>query len=163
MLEELQARVRRLEDESAIQRLIMLYGPAADAGLARSAASAWAADGIYDWDAGVDPIQGAAGVEQMLRGDMHRGLINHGAAHFAGPLLVTVDGDEATALNYSLVMRRDDVRFYLWRVSAVRWDLERSGSSWRVRRRTNRLLDASGAGRQLFEDTMGEVFVEATR
>ena len=69
MLEELQARVRRLEDESAIQRLIMSYGPAADAGLARAAASAWLADGVYDWDAGVDPIHGAAGVQQMLRGD----------------------------------------------------------------------------------------------
>ena len=30
-LEALQDRVRRLEDESAITRLIMSYGPAADA------------------------------------------------------------------------------------------------------------------------------------
>ena len=32
-LEALQARVARLEDEAAITRLIMSYGPAADAGL----------------------------------------------------------------------------------------------------------------------------------
>ena len=32
-LEQLQARVGRLEDEAAITRLVMSYGPAADAGL----------------------------------------------------------------------------------------------------------------------------------
>ena len=88
----------------------------------------------------------------MLQGDGHQGLIAHGVAHFAGPLLLEVDGDRATALNYSLIMRREDDRFYLWRVSAVRWDVERANGSWRVRRRTNRLLDSTGAGRHLFAD-----------
>ena len=72
--------------------------------------------------------------------------VAQGVAHFAGPLLIEVDGDTATVVNYSLIMRREEDRHYLWRVSAVRWDLERSGSSWRVRTRSNRLLDASGAG-----------------
>ena len=47
---------------------------------------------------------------------------------------------------------RDGGRFYLWRVDAVRWDLERVGSSWQVRCRTNRLLDDSGHGAALFAD-----------
>jgi len=55
-------------------------------------------------------------------------------------------------------MRREDDRFFLWRVSAARWDVERTGSGWRVRRRTNRLLDASGAGRRLFGETLRELF-----
>ena len=55
-------------------------------------------------------------------------------------------------------MRREEDRHYLWRVSAVRWDVERSGSSWRVRTRTNRLLDASGAGSELFGETLQELF-----
>ena len=65
-----------------------------------------------------------------------------------------------TAVNYSLIMRREEDRFYLWRVSAVRWDVERHEPSWRVRRRTNRLLDASGAGRELFGSTLQELFGE---
>ena len=162
-LDELSARVRRLEDESAIQRLVMSYGPAADAGLTASAASLWLEDGVYDWDADGVPHAGSTAVDEMLQGDGHQGLIARGVAHFAGPLLVDVDGDRATALNYSLIMRREDDRFFLWRVSAVRWDVERAGSSWKVRRRTNRLLDASGAGRHLFNDTMTEVFAEVPK
>ena len=64
----------------------------------------------------------------MLQSDGHQGLIGRGVAHFAGPLLIELDGDRATALNYSLIMRREEDRHFLWRVSAVRWDLERSGS-----------------------------------
>jgi hypothetical protein len=96
----------------------------------------------------------------MLEGDAHQGLISNGVAHFSGPALIDIDGDRATALTYSLVMRRDTDagRFYLWRVGAARWDLERDGPSWRARRRTVRLLDESGVGRELFGDTLREMF-----
>ncbi|HXY93334.1 MAG TPA: nuclear transport factor 2 family protein [Acidimicrobiia bacterium] len=153
-MEELRARIGRLEDELAIQRLILSYGPAADAGLTSLAAGLWLEKGVYDWDAGGDPHEGSAAVDRMLQGDAHQGLIAAGAAHFAGPPLIEIDGHRATALNYSFVIRRRDGQFHLWRVSAVRWDLERSGASWRVRRRTNRLLDASGDGRQLFGEAL---------
>jgi SnoaL-like domain len=159
-VEKLQDRVRRLEDESAITRLIMSYGPAADAGLTSFAGQLWLEDGVYDWDAEGEPHLGSAGVDAMLQGDNHQGLIARGVAHFAGPLLIDLDGDRATALNYSLIMRREQDRHYLWRVSAVRWDVERMDSRWQVRRRTNRLLDASGAGRQLFGETLPELFEE---
>jgi hypothetical protein len=161
-LDELSVRLRRVEDELAIRRVILSYGPAADAGLATLAASAWLEDGEYDWDAGGSPFEGRAGVQAMLEGEVHQGLIGKGAAHFAGPPLIDIDGDRATALNYSLVLRRDAEarRFYLWRVGAARWDLERDGTSWRVRRRANRLLDESGVGRVLFGDTLREIFDE---
>jgi len=161
--DDLAARVRRLEDESAIQRLIMSYGPAADAGLTSFAGGVWLEDGVYDWDAEAELLEGSAAVDEMLQGSGHQGLIARGVAHFAGPLLVDIDGDHGTALNYSLVMRREEGRFFLWRVSAVRWDVERHGSSWRVRRRTNRLLDETGAGRGLFGDSLREVFGQGPR
>jgi SnoaL-like domain len=161
-LADLLARLRRLEDESAITRLIMTYGPAADAGLTSVAGQLWLDDGIYDWDANGKPHQGSAGVDAMLQGDAHQNLITAGIAHFAGPLLIDLDGDSATAVNYSLIMRREGDRFYLWRASAVRWDLARVDSGWRVRRRTNRLLDETGAGRELFGEALTELFTEAT-
>ena len=86
-------------------------------------------DGVYDWDADGEPHQGSAGVDAMLQGDGHQGLIARGVGHFAGPLLIELDGERATALNYSLIMRREEDRFFLWRVSAVRWDVERVDSS----------------------------------
>ena len=160
---ELLRRVRRLEDEAEITRLLLSYGPAADAGLTAFAGQLWLDDGVYDWDAEGQPHLGSAGVDAMLQGDQHQGLIARGVAHFAGPPLIIVDGDQGTAVNYSLVMRREreQDRFFLWRVSAVRWDVERVGGRWRVRRRTNRLLDQSGAGRQLFAKTLEELFEEA--
>jgi hypothetical protein len=162
-VEELVGRVGRLEDEAAIRRLVMSYGPAADAGLTSFAAGVWFEDGVYDWDGQGAPYEGNAAVDEMLQGDGHQGLIAAGVAHFSGPILVELEGDHATALNYSLVMRREEGRFYLWRVSAVRWDVERSGSTWRVRRRTNRLLDETGGGRELFGAALGELFGEGPR
>jgi hypothetical protein len=162
-LGEVEARLSRLEDESAIQRLLMSYGPAADAGLSGFAAALWLEDGEYDWDADGETYRGCSAVDTMLQSDGHRRLISEGVAHFGGPLLVEVDSDQATAVNYSLIMRRDGHQFYLWRVSAVRWDLERFGSAWRVRRRTNRLLDEFGAGSQLFGDALDTLFPEGPK
>jgi len=68
-LEELHARVCRLEDEAAITRLIMSYGPAADSGLTSFAGQLWLEDGVYDWDAGGEPHVGSAGVGRELFGD----------------------------------------------------------------------------------------------
>jgi hypothetical protein len=162
-LDELRVRVRALEDEAAINRLIMTYGPSADAGLTSLAGGLWLEDGLYDWDAEGSPYEGGGAVDAMLQGDGHQGLIARGVAHFAGPLLIELDGDEATAINYSLIMRREGDRHYLWRVSAVRWDVARTPSGWRVRRRTNRLLDETGVGRDLFRETLQQLLDEEAR
>jgi hypothetical protein len=160
---DLETRLLRLEDESAIVRLIMSYGPAADAGLSAFASGLWLEDGVYDWDADGEPHRGSTAVDSMLQSTAHRELMAEGVAHFGGPPLIEVTGDTATAVNYSLIMRREERRFYLWRVSAVRWDLERSGSTWRVQRRTNRLLDNTGGGRQLFGSSLHDLFPEGPR
>jgi hypothetical protein len=157
---DVEDRLRRLEDESAIKRVVMSYGPAADSGQSRLAADLWLEDGVYDWDANGEPHRGSDSVDAMLQGDRHKQLMSEGVAHFGGPLLLEVDGDCASAINYSLIMRRENTRFYLWRVSAVRWDLERTGSMWRVRRRTNRLLDETGVGSRLFGSALESLFPE---
>jgi hypothetical protein len=156
--EALERRLQRLEDERAVQRVVIGYGPAADAGLAKRAGELWLEDGLYDWDAKGEPHRGSDGVDRMLRGDVHQGLIRNGAAHLAMPPLVEVDGDRAVALTYSLVFVRREGRYDLWRLSANRWDLERHDLEWRIRCRTNRQLDDSGGGRTLLADTISGVF-----
>lgn len=153
--------MRRLEDEADIRRLVLSYGPAVDSGSAAFAAQLWVDDGVYDWDAAGEPHRGRAAVEAMVRGDAHRSLIANGVAHFAGPLLIDVRGDDAVAVNYSIIMRREGERFYVWRTSAVRWDLTRQSEGWRVQRRTNRLLDETGAGSALFGEAVQDLFEEA--
>jgi len=96
---QLYERIRRLEDESEIRRLLMSYGPAADAGLTfvrlepvargrRLRLGCLAASHTLE----------AARWTEMLQSDGHQGLIAHGVAHFAGPLLVEAKGNQATAL-----------------------------------------------------------------
>lgn len=159
---DLEHRLQKVEDELAIQRIVLSYGPAADGGLASLAASVWDDDGIYDWDAEQAPHDGRDAIAAMLQTKQHQALIANGAAHFTGPPLIHVDGDRATAITYSLVVRRDGEsgRFFLWRASAARWELARDAASWRVRRRTHRLLDDTGAGRDLFAASMQNVFGE---
>src|SRR5690242_19018935 len=115
--QELDARLRRVEDELAIRRVVLSYGPAADAGLTTRAGALWADDGEYDWDPATPALEGPAALAAMLAGRGHQSLIAEGVAHFAGPPLIEIDGDRATALSYSLVLRRDDdQRVYVWRL-----------------------------------------------
>ncbi|WP_165609536.1 nuclear transport factor 2 family protein, partial [Mycobacterium mantenii] len=94
-IEELLARVRRLEDERDIARLIASYGPAVDAGDADAAASLWATDGVYDVDGW--RMEGRADVHAMISSQAHQKLVAKGCSHFLGPCVVTVDGDAAVA------------------------------------------------------------------
>jgi hypothetical protein len=155
-LEALAARLQRVEDELAIGRVILSYGPAADAGLAARAGALWADDGEYDWDTDRPALSGPAAVEAMLLGRGHQSLIGEGVAHFAGPPLIELDGDRATALSYSFVLRRDpeQQRIYVWRLGAATWEFERIDGAWRIHRRTHRQLDETGAGRELFGDAL---------
>ncbi len=72
-LEELQTRVRRLEDEAAITRLIMSYGPAADVGLTSFAGQLWLEDGVYDWDAEGEPHLGSAELTRCSKARITKG------------------------------------------------------------------------------------------
>jgi hypothetical protein len=162
--EELLARLERVEDELAIRRVVLSYGPAADAGVTGQAGALWASDGEYDWDPASPPLEGPDAVAAMLAGDQHQSLISHGVAHFAGPPLIELDGDRATALSYSFVLRRDaDQRVYVWRMGAARWEFTRVDGSWRIQRRTHRQLDETGAGRELFGDMLRAGFGEGAR
>jgi hypothetical protein len=145
--------------------VILSYGPAADAGETARAGALWAADGEYDWDPDQAALQGSDAVDRMLQGTGHQALIASGVAHCAGPPLIELDGDRATALSYSLVLRRDgDQRVYVWRLGAARWEFVRAEGQWRIHRRTHRQLDETGAGRELFGDALREGFgLEATQ
>lgn len=160
-LTALEERLCRVEDELAITRLVASYGPAADAGLAVLAASLWEDDGVYDWDVHRPPLSGSVSVGTMLGSTGHAELIASGVAHMSSAPLIEIAGDEATALTYSVLMRRDeDDRIYVWRLSAARWDLIRSEDGWLVRRRTHRNLDGTGEGRDLFKRSLLDLYGE---
>jgi hypothetical protein len=62
---------------------------------------------------------------------------------------IEVDGVDATAVGYSLMLVHDSEGYRVRRVTANRWELTRTDHGWRVRRRTNRQLDGQAESRAL--------------
>lgn len=148
-LAQLEARLTRVEDELAIHRLLATYGPLADAGLGPEAAALWTADGVYE-PGGVMRAEGTAALEAIYSGERHQGLINRGSMHMTAPVQVTVDGDRAQAVGYSLMVLNDGSgRFALTRAAINRWALAKTEAGWRIVERMNRVLDGSDEARAL--------------
>lgn len=136
------ARLQRLEDESAITKLLASYGPSVDAGNADNAAALWAADGTYDVEDWL--MTGRQGVHDMVSSTAHQDLVAEGCCHFLGPAVVTVDGDSAVAVCESLVLVRDgDSGYRVWRATANHFALTRLDGRWQITARTSRLLDGN--------------------
>lgn len=152
-LAALETEVRRMADERAVTRLVLSYGPLVDSGSADDVAALWETDGVYDVDELL--MSSREEVAAMVRSSGHRGWIQGGCAHFAGPPHVTVDGDEAVAVGYTMMVVRDGERFVLRRATANLWRLRRSSDGWQVVRRTNRLLDGRAEARSLFSTALG--------
>jgi hypothetical protein len=135
----LEARVRLLEDENALHRLMTSYGPAVDSGSADEAGDLWTTDGTYETDGGTGVMEGSAGVAAMVRGRGHQSLLPN-CAHQVGPGVVRVDGDRAEATTYSRVYLREGDTYRVWRVAVNQWHFVRTDAGWRIERRINRSL-----------------------
>jgi ketosteroid isomerase-like protein len=153
-VEELTARVRALEDVVAVTQAIARYGPAVDAGEADTVAALWTEDGSYD--SGVGAWTGRDAIAGMVRGERHQGYITGGAGHVVSAPHVMVDGDRAVALCHSQLLLRDEAAdgFRIWRLTANRWDLQRTPEGWKVVERINRQLDGDADARRLFGDAV---------
>src|ERR1700758_5069420 len=132
-IDELTARLRRLEDDRDIRQFIASYGPAVDAGDADAAALLWATDGVYD----VDNLrmESRADVHAMISSEAHQKLVAKGCSHFLGPCVVTLAGDEAVAVCESLVLIREGSEkgaYRVWRATAHHFALRRIDDRWQI-------------------------------
>lgn len=149
-MSDFEARLQKLEDEAAIAKLIASYGPLVDAGSADAVAALWEPDGVYDVDELV--MNGRDEIEAMVQSPNHQRWIAGGCAHFVGPPVVTVTGDEALAVCHSLMIVNQDGQFVVRRATANHWRLHRNGDSWKVTVRTNRVLDGRPESPALFSE-----------
>ncbi|RDH75104.1 SgcJ/EcaC family oxidoreductase [Mycolicibacterium moriokaense] len=143
----LEERLRRIEQERAIERLIASYGPLVDAGDADATAALWAADGAYDvegWH-----MRSRDEVAAMVRSDAHQRLIRRGCCHFLGPAVVTVDGDDAVAVCESVLLLRRDDGYVAARAGANHFTLRQIDGRWQITERRTRALDGSAEPREL--------------
>jgi hypothetical protein len=146
-IDALERRLRRLEDERAIERMIASYGPLVDAGAADATAELWAIDGTYDvedW-----PMRSRDDVAAMVRSDAHQKLISRGCCHFLGPVVATVDGDTAVAVCESALFVKDTKGFHVYRAGANHFRLHRRDGRWQIVHRTTRALDGGTEAREL--------------
>lgn len=146
-LAALEQRVRLLEDQLAITRLINTWGPAVDTGHSAAAAGLWTDDGVLESD--LSRLEGPAGVSAMVDSDGQQELIRQGCAHVQAAPLVNIDGDTATATGYSRVYLHTANGYEIWRVSANRWEFRRTADGWRVTRRTNHAIDGGPDARAI--------------
>jgi hypothetical protein len=145
-LSALEGRVVELEDTLEVLRVVAGYGPSVDGGAAVEAGLLWADDSEYDSDNAAEPLRGRAAIEELAT---TVGAVPMGVAHFLNLPMVAVDGDRATVTGHSNTYHQEDDRYVVARVSANRWELERIDGRWQIRRRVNRILDGSAAGREL--------------
>jgi len=152
-VDALERRLRAVEDELAIHRLIVRYGFAVDTGDADRTAAVFAEDGVYDAD--VRLMRGRDDVRTMVRSERHQSMVGH-CAHQIGPAVVRIDGDRAVALGYSRVYLQGDAGIGVYRVSLNRWLLERRGEEWQIVHRRTRLLGHAEA-LSVFRDSLDDV------
>lgn len=152
-IDHLEARLRAVEDELAIHKLIVRYGLAVDSGDAERTTAVFAPDGVYDAD--VRLMRGRGDIADMVRGERHQAMVGH-CAHQIGPALVRVDGDAATALGYSRVYLQSAEGIAVYRVSFNRWTLARQAEGWRITHRLTRLLGHAEA-LAILRDGLGEL------
>lgn len=143
---ELERRLQRAEDQLAIQNLLMSYGPLVDSATAGPAGELWVEGGGYNFtlpDGGTKRLVAPEEVSGMYAWPGHLDLVNTGCAHLTATPKITVDGDTAQAVGYSVVILKEGERWFLWRAAVNHWTLERTGEGWRIVERFNRALDGS--------------------
>jgi hypothetical protein len=153
----IEARLRVVEDELEILRLLSSYGPLVDSGSAAAAADLWVAGGGYDFGDGTDSRRVVApdGLVALYESQVHRDLVEAGASHLTATPRVAVRGDVAEAVGYSFVIARDAEGWQVRRAAINHWILRRSPAGWRVQQRVNRLLDGSPESQEVMRRALG--------
>lgn len=136
----LEQRLQQLEDQNAIYQLLTSYGPSVDSCSAAKTGALWTEDGVYDSSLAATPFVGRDGVADLVNQESHQGYVKQGCAHVISLPHIVISGDSAVATCYSRVYLREGDHYRVERVSANRWELERTGQGWRVKLRTNRLV-----------------------
>ena len=164
--DNLEARIRLIEDRLEIYNLIASHPPSADTGASDYTRSVWTEDGVFDRGDEFAKPTGRAAIAGTSASAEHHRAIEQGIAHFAGLPYVRVSGDTAFAISYLQILVPDRVGpvfevpnhgatqgFHVHRVSANRWDFVRTPEGWQIKRRRLRPLDGSDGAREILRGT----------
>lgn len=153
----LEARLRTAEDHLEILNLVNSYGPLVDSGSGAEAADLWIDGGGYNYalpGGGTTRLEAPEPLAGMYGSPGHMGLVTAGCAHLTATPKVTVDGDAAQALAYSLVIVREGEGWIVWRAAVNHWVFARTRQGWRIAERFNRTLDGSEISHEIMRKVM---------
>lgn len=151
-LAALETRLQAAENHLAILNLLNSYGPLVDSATAKEAGELWVEGGGYSFgiaEGGTKRLVAPDEVAGMYSWPGHMDLVNAGCSHLTATPKITVDGDEAQAVGYSFVVKREGERWFLWRAAINHWTLRRIEAGWRIVERTNRTLNGSEESQEL--------------
>lgn len=149
-LSDIERRLRSLEDQLAIHRIIMTHPPAADTGNAEFWLEIQGDSGLTDY--GTDPGQGVGDLVGLVTAAQLTGWTSSpqfqaaqqaGLAHVASAPVVVVTGDEASAWNYHQTIIREENGFRVFRLFSNHWKFSRSAHGWHLDMRKCRLIDGN--------------------
>jgi hypothetical protein len=144
-MDELERRLRALEDREEIRELIARYAFEVDCGAPPDWASVFSAD--IEMAAGkLGVSRGLAEIERRFTRTEHLDAIREGSQHAYSNVVVdlAVDGDEATAWGYACVHTRHDGAWRVYTLGVNEWRLRRQPQGWRFVERQRREVGEAG-------------------
>ena len=160
-------RIRAIEDRLEIYNLIAGHPPSADTGAAQYAEAVFTADAVFDRGPGLSGAVGNTAIGANLQSAGHQAAIAGGLAHFTSLPHVTINGDTAVVVSYLQILtpkksgetieipnHGGSRGYHIHRVVTNRWDLIRTGSGWKIKGRTLRLVDGSEPAREILRSAM---------
>ncbi|WP_157749328.1 nuclear transport factor 2 family protein [Jatrophihabitans sp. GAS493] len=159
---EIVARLKVLEDERDLRRLLAQYAFYADTGRSRDWVALFTADGAIDLGDTVHSMSGAAapdgypsrarfvGHEALLLDFItalpHRRVERRSAHHTtSGPITFDIDGDDAIAVGYSVLIARDPDGFHVEMAAFNRWTFRCESGRWLIAERKMRPIGSAEA------------------
>lgn len=163
----LEQRIRAIEDRLEIYNLIAGHPPSADTGAAYYAEAVYTEDGVFDRGVNLSGAVGNKAIAAILTSPGHQAAIAGGLAHFAALPHIALDGDEAVVTSYLQILTPNKTGeavevpnhgasrgYHIHRVVTSRWELTRTISGWKIKRRTIRLVDGSEPSRELLRGAL---------
>jgi len=158
----IERRLRAIEDRLEIYNLIAGHPPSADTCNAPYAEAVFTADAVFDRGPGLSGATGNKAIGANLQSAGHQAAIAGGLAHFTSLPHVTINGDTAVVVSYLQILtpkksgeavevpnHGSSRGYHIHRVVTNRWELVRTASGWKIKRRTLRLVDGSEPAREI--------------
>src|SRR5580692_9692621 len=163
----LDRRIRAIEDRLEIYNLIAGHPPSADTGADYYAEAVYTEDGVFDRGPGLSSASGNKALGAQLKSDGHQAAITGGLAHFTGLPHIALNGDHAVVTSYLQILTPNKTGepievpnhgasrgYHIHRVVTNRWELARTATGWKIKRRTIRPVDGSEPSREILRGAL---------